>query len=259
MFSVQFDGEAIDEVGILSEFWPKIHDRFPRHEKHPPVMPAAESFAVPPPPPELQVQMLPMPPAQRYWFLSEDGTRIVQVQPDRLIFNWRRVVGDEPYPHFEALAPAFEDVLETFVSCESVTIGSSDVAWIELQYINPIPVPVDEGGAATHGQLARILNFLDRDPPRTVLPPVEDTQLQQRFRIDDEGLSIGRLYLTAVPAFKNANPTPVYVVTLLARGRPGPGEIREGVQAFLDRAHTLIVEGFKEVTTPEMHQEWGAR
>jgi uncharacterized protein (TIGR04255 family) len=257
VFSVQFDGEVIDEVGVLAEFWQKISAEFPKHEKQPPLPPASESFDVPPPAPELQLRLMQGVPPQRYWFLSEDGTLIVQVQADRLMFNWRQVTGDEEYPHYDVLAPRFAELLETFLGCEAVEADAASVDWVELQYINPVET---QGEEQTHGQLARILNFLVADPPRAVLPPVEDTQLQQRFRIrDDDGQPRGRLYLTAVPAFRTADAAPVYVITLLARGRPHPGDLREGVRGFLDRAHDLIVRGFVEVTTPEMHTLWRAK
>ncbi len=105
--------------------------------------------------------------------------------------------------------------------------------------------------------MAHILNFLEKDPEREVLPPVEDTQLQQRFRIkNDSGESIGRLYVTAVPGFNRSDLSPVYVLTLLARGRPEAGDFPQSTVDFIDRAHHFIVNGFREVTTPEMHALW---
>lgn len=255
VFSVQFERDVIDEVGALADFWPKIRDEYPRHEKQPPLPPAFESFDVPPTPSAVQFRVFQGPPSQRYWFLSADGSFIVQVQADRLMFNWRQVVGDEQYPHYDRLAPRFASLLETFLSCKSVAASGAGAAWVELQYVNPIEAPGSDG--QTHGQLARILNFLVQDPPREVLPSVEDTQLQQRFRIaGDGGTAQGRLYLTAVPAFRAGDNAPVYVVTLLARGRPDADDIRRGVRTFLDRAHDLIVRGFREVTTSEMHKAW---
>jgi hypothetical protein len=46
------------------------------------------------------------------------------------------------------------------------------------------------------------------------------------------------------------------VITLLARGTPQDGTIAE-VVAFFDLARDLIVRGFKESTTDDMHREWG--
>lgn len=256
VFSVQFESPVTDEIGVLSDFWQVIRRDFPQHEKQPPLPPVTETFDVPPRPPELQLQLLQTGPTVRYWFLSEDGTLIVQVQPDRLMFNWRQVTGSEGYPHYDVLAPRFEELLRIFLACDSVDDQRAKVGWVELQYINPIEVEALHG---THGQLARILKFLVSDPHRETLPDVEDTQLQQRFRItDDTGEPQGRLYLTAVPAVRATDQAPLYVITLLGRGRPAPGELVPGVTGFLDRAHDLIVNGFREVTTDEMHRVWGA-
>ena len=258
VFSVQFAGDVIDEVGVLADFWQKISPDFPRHEKQPPLPPASETFEVPPPSPELQLRLMQGIPPQRYWFLSDDGTLIVQVQADRLMFNWRQVIGNEEYPRYEVLSPRFAELLATFLSCEAVDADGASVDWVELQYVNPVQTGA---GEQTHGQLARILNFLVADPPRKALPFVEDTQVQQRFRITGEnGEPQGRLYLTAVPAFSTEDAAPVYVITLLARGRPNPAEdVSSGVQGFLDKAHDLIINGFAEVTTAEMHNIWEAK
>jgi uncharacterized protein (TIGR04255 family) len=204
VFSVEFDGDVIDEVGILSEFWRRIDDEFPRHEKQPPILQAAESFDVPPTPPDVPIQLMSGLPGQRYWFLTEDQTLIVQVQADRLMFNWRQVVGDEPYPRYATLAPRFADLLRIFLACDAVDTEIASVAWVELQYVNPIPA---EGEHGTHGQLARILNFLVPDPPRDALPAVEDTQVQQRFRITgDDGDPQGAPIPDCSPGFPQHRP-----------------------------------------------------
>lgn len=256
VFSVQFESNVIDEVGTLAEFWPKIRNDFPRLEKQPPLPPASESFDAPAAGGEMQFQLMQGAPPQRYWFLSEDGTLVVQVQEDRFMFNWRQVEGTEDYPRYRVLAPRFLELLATFLSCDRVDSASATASWVELQYINPIEAPRTDG--VTHGQLAHILNFLETDPPRTSLPAVEDTQLQQRFRLcDEDGHPRGRLYLTAVPAIRATDAAPLYVVTLLARGRPLADGLVDGVQGFLDLAHQLIIHGFREVTTPEMHELWG--
>lgn len=224
-FSIQFDGDVIDEVGILSRFRPAIDEKYPRVEKHPPVPPATEQFDVPPQQMAPQIQFMQGPPSTRYWFLSEDGTRLVQVQGDRLMFNWRQVTGHEDYPHFDGLYPEFRRLAALFVSTVAEQRESvPPAAWYELTYINPIDAEGPTPG--THGQLARVLNYLVPDPKRETLPAVEDTQIQQRFRLmDDGGRPVGRLYVLAVPGFRQADGKPVYVLTLVARSRAPAGEL----------------------------------
>lgn len=253
-FSVQFGSEAIDEVGILAEFLPLLQPEYPKLEKHPPVPPAVETFDIAPVAPQVQFQLLQTLPSQRYWFLSPDGTRLVQVQADRLMFNWRALTPDDEYPHYDVLKPQFAALLAAFLALPSVAARAAAVSWCELQYINPIEARADGDG---HGQLARILRFLVPDPERVVLPEVEDTQIQVRYRLHDElGVPNGRLYLTAVPAVRAADGQPTYAVTLLARGRPAAGELPDSVFAFIDYAHDLIVRGFREATTDAMHALW---
>jgi len=264
VFSVQFDKPAIDEVGILSEYWPKIRETYGRHEKQPPLLPAVETFDIPIPGPFpfqfFQSFGEAMP--QRYWFLNEDGTQLVQVQPDRLLFNWRKVGGNEVYPRYENLLPRYTDLLRSFLSCGEVVEKQAKVAWVEIQYVNPIEIKPHNG--VGHGQLGSILNLLVKDPPRKALPPVEDIQLQERFRVNwPDGEPRGRLYLTATPGLtavpaEGRENLVAYVVTLLARGRPGKQEDPvEAVEDFLNVGHNLIVRGFNQVTRPEMHDLWG--
>jgi uncharacterized protein (TIGR04255 family) len=256
VFSIQFDRDVIDEVGALAAFWPEIKNDYPGLEKQLPMPPAREDFETAHQDPQVQFEMLSAPPTQRYWFLSEDKTKIVQVQADRLMFNWRQVNGDEVYPRYATLLPEFVQLADVFLkSLGDAQRQAATVAWCELTYVNPIAAA--GSGEGTHGQLAHILNYLEKDPEREVLPPVEDTQIQQRFRIKNgSGDSIGRLYVTAVPGFNRSDLSPVYVLTLLARGRPEAGEFPQSAVDFIDKAHHLIVNGFREVTTPEMHALW---
>jgi uncharacterized protein (TIGR04255 family) len=255
MFSVAFDKPVIDEVGILSDFWPRIRELYPRYQRHAAMPTLTETFDAPGQQMQLRLQAVAGAFVQRYWFLTEAETELVQVQSDRLVFNWRQVAGDEEYPHYETLLPKFIRLLETFLALEQVAEAGPEVGWVELQYINPIAIsPTDSG---THGQLAKALNVLVKNPVRGVLPEVEDTQLQERFRILwPDGTPRGRLYLTAAPALDKEGKF-AYMVTLLTRGRPGAGEPVTGVQDFLDIGHDLIVRGFVELTTPEMHDDWG--
>ncbi len=259
-FSVQFDEDVADELLALSKFAPRIHDRYPVLEKQPPIPKASESFEVPPALPQPQIQFLTGPPTSRYWFISANSTQVVQVQADRLLFNWRQVRGDETYPHFDVLYPEFKGIVRTFLQVVNEDRGiSPSPAWCELAYSNSIEAEGTTHGA--HGQLARILNYLEVDPIREALPPVEDTQVQQRFRITDEdtGEPTGRLYVTAVPGYRNVDRAPVYGLTLLARGKAPEGEMPDSLDGFFEYAHLLIVKGFMEVTRPEMHTLWGER
>lgn len=252
--SVQFPTGVVDEVDALARYWPTIRDAFPLHDKQPPLFPVVEDFNRPPEGGAVGQLIQGIPPA-RYWFLSEDKTWLVQVQADRFVLNWRRVEGGEEYPRYRALRPEFERRFRTFLDIAGGPGDAPAADWCELSYINHVAAATTDGGE--HGPLSRVLRVLSPDPASETLPPVEDTQLQQRFVISWPGESepMGRLYLNATPAFSQTDGAPIYVVALLVRGRPRDPSV-DGVLAFFDLARELIVRGFKESTTPEMHTQW---
>jgi uncharacterized protein (TIGR04255 family) len=257
VLGVQFAGDVIDEVGILSRYLPTIQDEFPKLEKQPTLPPMQEDLAHPPGPTGPQVQFFQGPPATRYWFISADDTLLIQVQSDRFILNWRQTERKAEYPRYKNLRPAFERLFAGFLAQISDDAGRPPtVNFCEVTYINHI----EAAGAippGTHGPLSHVLRALDPEPVSAALPSIEDTQIQQRFLIADEkGDPCGRLYLSAVPAFRAEDSTPIYVVSLVARGRPTP-QTPDGVVPFFDMGRELIVRGFKESTTPELHQLWG--
>ncbi len=256
--AVQFDGDVIDEVGILNRYLPTIQDEFPKLEKQPPLPPMQEDLAHPPGPGGAQIQFFQGPPATRYWFISADGTLLIQVQADRFTLNWRQTGIKAEYPRYRNLRPAFERLFSNFLTHISPGVQALTPNFCEVTYINH----VEAAGAVppgTHGPLSHVLMALNPKPVSAALPPVEDTQLQQRFLITNEaGNPCGRLYLSAVPAFRAEDSTPIYVVSLVARGNPIP-QTPAGVVPFFDMGRELIVRGFKESTTPEMHKRWGLR
>jgi uncharacterized protein (TIGR04255 family) len=248
--SVQFEGTAIDEFDVLAKYWPAIRADFPNHDKQPPLLPIGEDFDRPPRQ-GVQLGMFTAPPVPRYWFISADKTSLVQVQADRFSLNWRQTTATDAYPRYRQLRPEFESRFGAFLE----VVGDVPATWCELTYINHVKAPITPDGA--HGPLAKVLRALDPRPVSSTLPPVEDTQLQQRFviqRTEAEG-PVGRLYLAATPAFSQDG-HPLYVITLLARGKPRDGTLPE-ILAFFDLARSLIVRGFKESTTDEMHRIWG--
>lgn len=256
VLAVQFATDVIDEVGILSQYLPTIREEFPKLEKQPPLPPMQEDLAHPPGPGGPQVQFFQGPPATRYWFIAADGTLLIQVQSDRFILNWRQTETKAAYPRYRNLRPAFERLFANFLTHISTQAEPPVVDFCEVTYINHVAA----AGAVppgTHGPLSHVLRALNPKPVSPALPPVEDTQLQQRFLISDQvGEASGRLYISAVPAFRAEDAAPIYVVSLVARGKPTP-QTPEGVVPFFDMGRDLIVRGFKESTTPEMHERWG--
>jgi uncharacterized protein (TIGR04255 family) len=248
---VQFSDPLIDDGTALADFWPRVRGDFPSLEKQPPLPPIAESFGYPPTA-ATPFQFLPML-AQRYWLVSKDETRLIQIQSDRLILNWRQRSATDVYPRYRSLRNEFERRAHTL--SEALGEDRRDLlkpSWCEVTYVNNIDATSTR---APHRPLSEILRLVSRPKSSDLLPP-EDSQFQQRSLIpgpDNE--PIGRLYVIAAPAVRADDARPIYILTLTVRAQPTEGSLKAMYECF-DRAHVLIVKTFLAITTPAMHRAW---
>lgn len=250
--SIQFDGPVTAPARTLGEFWSLIREEFPGLQEQPALPPQREEFGVVPGP---QVEFLMQPPAPRYWFISEDETRLIQIQPDRLIYNWRQTQDGQTYPRYAQLRPDFERFLHLLLDLlppEERETARPD--WAEVTYVNHILPGENE---ETRPPLHEILQVVEPPPSSPAGVDLEDVQLVQRYVLTKEGAPspLGRLHLTAIPAIRNTDQKPIYALTLVARGQAG-GSV-EGALAFLDEGRELIVTTFRDITTSSMHERWG--
>lgn len=198
-------------------------------------------------------------PGTRAWFLSENGDRVLQVQRDRLVFNWRRTQDAESYPRYKTLRPAFAKAAEQFLAfIAEENLGPVVISQAEVTYVNPIPIA--ELGLPR--DLARLVAPWSGVNSNGFLPPAEDIRLGLRFPISESSNAepVGRLYIEGNSALHQSpgstGANEVYMLQLFARGRP-LGEGLLGALAFMDLGHDWVVNGFTSLTTDVMHEKWG--
>jgi uncharacterized protein (TIGR04255 family) len=253
--SVQFARPDVVDLDVLAAFTAATREHLPQREHHPPMPPIVETFNDTPRPMSFNIQFQGQLTLPRTWFISDDQVHLVQLQPDRLSFNWRRI--DEiAYPRYSDIRQHLMHYLDLLYRCVREAGGADPtVNLCEVAYINPIKIA---GSAPNeHPDLGRVLRRV-RDERSLFLPEPEDTQLQERFRIPGESGPIGRLYLAATPAVAGAPPEPVYMVNLAARVLVTGHEVAHVCQA-LDLGHEWVVRGFRDATTEETHALWGLR
>jgi uncharacterized protein (TIGR04255 family) len=242
----------------FGKLWDRWRDRYPRTEDQPPLPPIPlESFTQPFP--VLSFQFTGTLPGPRVWYLSDAGDRVIQIQPDRLVLNWRHTTEEEPYPRYKALFPAFSEAardLIAFLSEEGLALPT--IVQAEVTYVNPIPIDA----LGDSGDLSHLITLWSGALSDEFLPTPEDVRLSIRYRIPDpsSGDPIGRLYVEGTPAFhqgvESVKASEVFMLQIFARGKP-LGDGLEGALAFLDVGHDWVVRGFTSLTTERMHEEWG--
>ena len=251
--SIQFapiPGFGIPHFGL---FWPEIRKDFPNFQVQPPVPSTTEqleagfrgalSFGI----------QLVSSPDVRCWFLDKTQNRLIQIQNDRFIHNWRRIKGDEPYPHYPALRQALEKEWRRF--CEFLArekLGEPQVNQCEVTYINHIEY---DKGWKDYSELSNVITAWAPPAGASFLPPPERVNMEVHYRIRD---NLGRLHVSLTPVIRARDGKEVLQLMLLARGAPASTSV-EDVFRWLDIGREWVVRGFADFTTQAMQKMWGRK
>lgn len=253
--SIQF--EPINELhaGRLGLLWEEYRDRYPRVEQQPPLSAIREQFE----PKAVRIGFsiegsFPMFPMPRLWFLNSDGTRLIQVQRDHFIVNWRKLDTKTEYPRYHAIRDRLVEEFERFHRfLKTQDLAMTAVAQTELTYVNHIDARQADG---SRKPLSEIVQIWTREKPDGKLPQFEEASFHARYIMLEGDKPTGRLHINLEPQLYVRDNSPVYALTLIARSAPPSADL-DGALSSLDKGHKAIVEGFTEITTRQMHEVWG--
>ena len=258
VLSIQFEPLGPLLSYHLGEFWQSIRSKYPKAEVHPPIDPVYERLG--PPifrPLGVQIEFGQAPLSSRLWLLNDAGTELIQIQQDRFVHNWRKVLGDEAYPRYEQIRDRFCDELVAFADfAKAHDFGDVRPNQCEVTYINHIDCA---GDTREHGDPAEVLRALSRDQTYDSLPKLESCQFAAKYVIETDDSAarkpVGRLHVDFMPVYTVKENRPIFVLNLMARGVP-LGEGIEGAMKFMDLGRDMIVRGFADITTSTMHRIW---
>lgn len=252
VISVQF--VPIPKFGLphVGLYWARIRANFPKFETQPALPPITERFDAPSRPLRFGIQLMSQPDF-RCWFLSESGTSLLQLQPDRFIHNWRQITGEEAYPRYPNVRETFEKYWNDF--CDFLRLENLEqpqVNQLEVTYVNHIEY---KKGWKDYGDFQDVIAFWSGRGTDGFLPAPERVNMEAVYRLPN---NLGRLYVTAAPVIRGRDSQEVLQLTLTARGAPtssGP----QGILEWMDLGRTWIVKGFSDFTARNMHQLWGRK
>ena len=235
-------------MGLL---WSRFVRDYPKCEEQQPLDVAIESFDKPPAKSSIQrAEFSTVPPMQRIWFASDDDTRLIQVQRDRFLHNWRKTQEHDEYPRYSQVIAMFKDALAQFEAFLSDgNLGVVKALQYELTYVNHIP---QGEGWDSLGDIGRLLPDCSwRRDSKRFLPEPERGNLRTSFVLPD---NVGRLHVTAQNAVRLSDHREVIRLDLTARGI-GPDKGREAMYDWFDVAHEWIVCGFADLTGAGVQEE----
>lgn len=248
---VSFAGISAEASALLAAFWKEnLRHDYPTLQQQPPYSPPVEQLHSDVAPSSFSLDFSAAFPIARLWALSQDGNELLQLQPGWFACNWRKVKPDDEYDRWPRRRDAFAktfDHLSRFLLEEGV--AEPKIQQCEVSYINHIAASDTWHEHADIGKIFKGISQL-----KTV-SPLEQVTVQAQFVLHHESGPYGRLHVKIAPAF-GPNGRSLYVFELTARGAPF-GEGTAGALAFLDRGREAIDRTFVDLTTEEMHREWG--
>lgn len=252
---ITFDAPPLAEVSLgrafilrpdflvphFGAFWSELRSEFPLVEHAMPIMSAGDGSE----PLDQGPFWLP-----RVWMISKDSTRLVQLQQNRIHYNWRQTPASAEYIRFDAIKAATVrvwDQLDSFVRRELqqplVPLGN------ELTYTNILEAANGESAFDVARRALRDVTWATG--PRMLSSPGQISYMLG-FPLPH---GFGDLSVT-VASGRRANGTPLIKLDLVAKGNDGgAGDFLRWAQV----AHDFLVSAFRDLTTAEMHKSWRLR
>lgn len=232
----------------IGAFWTKIRDQFPSTSDQPPLFSVGDVLD-----PNIHLS--------RVWFISSDGRRLIQLQHDRLYYNWRRQEGGaSEYPEYVHLFDAFLNVVREFTIFvkEEGLIDELRASQFELSYINVLERPEGWPPNSPLGNL--LIDHKWSGDQKRFLPPPRDYAWASVFDMPEQA---GQLVVEAKSGSKADNPEQRLIqLTLTAKSGAlvSTQNTVETGDAWFTTAHQQIVNAFVDITDLEIQRkEWGRK
>lgn len=227
-------------IGLL---WQKFRDEYPDCDELPPLAPAIEFFDESP---DVNVFLSEIPPTPRIWFIETNGNKVIQLQRDRLLHNWRKIESEDTYPRYQTVIKTFQNHLSTFEEfLKENDLGIIIPKQYELTYVNHIE----------QGERWNRIEDIDQIFPNfswkinlDQLPELEAINWRTSLLLPDQ---IGRLHLSIRNGIREEDNQNVFVFELNARGI-GSDQSQNSMKEWFDLAHQYIIQSFVALTSQDM-------
>jgi len=183
----------------------------------------------------------------RMWFISNDNTRIIQLQGNRFLLNWRRFprTSNDPYPRFPGVYGDFSQLYTQFQQfVRRRGLGSVEPVQYEMTYVNYVESVIGADSAPA------LPDFAWRVGDQRYLPPPLAFDWQTSFLVPDVP---GRMHVRIRPPADGEADAAVLEITVRGRG----GASKQSQDRWFNGAHEVAVLGFQDLTSEAIRQKWG--
>lgn len=248
-FAVQFQELHQFSQVDMGLFWDLIREAFPTYKDRPRLDPMPDPIR-PKGQRPFELNIVRASPVDRVWFISSDEQRLVQLQPDRLVMNWRNQNKDgDAYPRFDNLVEEFAGLWGQFTDfCAAREMDSPQVSVTELLYVNRID-------AGSLSEIVRPVEHFELSLPET--PGPLETSIRIVSPIVSGEQRVGVLRIVAEPIVLREQVS-TFKMDFAARVGPSSSDWMSLLSSF-KLGRQAIVDNFDGLTEPYLHEAWGRK
>jgi uncharacterized protein (TIGR04255 family) len=237
----------IPHFGIL---WEKYRSEYSDCREVPPLPPIIETFEEGQLPPKSIIEFSDLPPLPRIWFVHNSKNRIIQVQRDRFLHNWKKADPKDEYPRYYSVYERFLTHCSQFESfLEENKLGKIVPLQFEMTYVNHIP---QGEGWKSLAEIASLLpDFAYRNIKGRFFPNPENINWRTAFALPKNA---GRMHVNIRNGTHIETRQATLILELTVRGI-GTDRSKAGMKEWFDLAHQWIVYGFADLTDEEVQKK----
>ncbi len=231
VIGVQFKGAPIP-IDLLFQVYNQFTEKYPVIQEHPPLNPFVEKASGIPDSSFLPGFF------SRKFFINKTNDKLIQIQQDRLLFNWRRKEDQEQYPHFKVV---LADFMEVYNFINSKVQLDGQLKQYEVTYWDQINI--EEFGRSDYNPKGA-LKILSIDS--------EINGIDVQYSIPNSEMG-GNLRVGLRQGVRNSDMKKIILLETTMRGFSDKIPIAE----WCDKAHNQLLTYFDSIITDNAFKKWG--
>ena len=224
----------------IGRFWGEIADKYPESEQ-------AINYGEPVPLDEGEIY-----PAPRFWFITETLDKLVQIQSNLFLCNWRKVGGKGIYPEYGEMKNDFKENYSLFLKFLKESRFDEPVhTELQFTYVNHFTEGPEWKKVSDLTHIVNLINFPDALGDKGI----KDLNLNYIYNLPDKNKGIIRMKFSY--AKKRSTDEKIIIFENDARGLDAEND---DIYQWFDYAHEQLVNNFEQLTDDTMQKRiWGKR
>lgn len=231
------DSLTVPYVGL---FWDEFRHDFPKCQELPPLLPISNLEQ------NIELEFSNVPLLPRLWFFNLEKNKVIQLQRDRFIFNWRKSTYEGKYPNYPMVFNNFNKYFLEFKNfIDKNNLGNVEPIQYEMRYINQLKKGKD------WNTIDDIKNIF----PNFNLSNIGDSINLESFNwqsVFSVSPNLGKL--SALIRLAKNHQTGEHVVLFELSFTGSFTDSFDKIQLWFDSAHKYLIDSFSILTSKDMQE-----